>query len=176
MSHYVYCLTTDEENARAVVQALFAVGISHEHISVLSTHKPTTQALSDELNTQIPQGSFAGANMGGAIGWLAGLTILTVPGIGLIVAAGPIVGLIAGIAVGASVGNKSGALIEEMGIPDNSVALYEAGMLEGKIIISAQLANDAWNQQALDAMRDMGAVEIGSTVEQLSPQVTPVIQ
>jgi hypothetical protein len=167
MSHYVYCLAADEARARAIVEGLYATGIGHEYVSILSQHPPTTAALASDLNTLVPQGSFAGANVGGAIGWLAGLTALTIPGIGLFVAAGPIVGFIAGIALGASLGNKSGALIEEMGIPDETVALYEAGMTEGKIIITTQLANDAWNRQALDTMRDLGGENIGSTVEQL---------
>jgi len=170
MSHYVYCLASDEVHARIIVEALFATGISPEHVSLFSNHRSTNVALADDFNTQVPQGSFAGANVGGAVGWLAGLAALSIPGIGLLVTAGPIVGFIAGIAVGASLGNKSGALIEQMGIPDDVVALYEAGMQQGKIIISTQLANDAWNRQTLDAMRARGAEEIGSTVEQLVPE------
>ena len=55
--------------------------------------------------------------MGGTLGLLAGIGALAIPGVGPIIAAGPIMGALAGLGVGGAVGGLVGALVG-MGIPD----------------------------------------------------------
>ena len=68
-----------------------------------------------------------GGVLGGALGWLAGIGALAIPGVGPFIAAGPIMAALGGAAVGAAVGGLTGALVG-MGIPE-----YEAKHYEGKI-------------------------------------------
>lgn len=57
------------------------------------------------------------------LGWLAGLGMLTVPGIGPLVAAGPIVAALAGIGAGGATGGLIGALVGS-GIPEVEAKRY----------------------------------------------------
>ena len=72
-------------------------------------------------------GVSTGAVLGGALGWLAGIGALAIPGIGPIIAAGPFMGAIVGVSMGGAVGGVTGALIG-MGIPE-----FEAKRYEGKV-------------------------------------------
>jgi len=73
--------------------------------------------------------------LGGALGWLAGIGTLAIPGVGPLVAAGPILAALSGLAVGGTVGGVSGALIG-MGIPEYEARQYEGRLREGNILIS----------------------------------------
>ena len=86
--------------------------------------KGGTRDFAHEHNTKAPEGAATGAGtgalVGGTLGWLAGIGTLAIPGVGPLIAAGPIMAALSGAAVGGTVGGVSGALIG-MGIPE-----YEA--------------------------------------------------
>jgi hypothetical protein len=66
-------------------------------------------------NTKAPErtatGVAAGGAIGGTLGLLAWIGALAIPGIGPFVAAGPIMGALAGLGVGGAVGGLIGALV-----------------------------------------------------------------
>ncbi len=161
MSHFVFCLARDPVQARTVVDALDAIGITSDRISVLAATQEDTGKLAQGLHAHSAHGSFTGGNIGGSIGWLAGLGSLAIPGIGLFIAAGPILGFLTGIAVGRAVGNLNGAMIEEMGIPDASLPRYKDGLNAGQVVISAKTTTDDV-ESVLATLRQTGAQEIGS--------------
>ena len=72
-------------------------------------------------------GATSGAVVGGALGWLAGIGALAIPGVGPLIAAGPIIAALTGVGVGGAVGGITGGLIG-LGIPE-----YEAKRYEGRI-------------------------------------------
>ncbi len=74
------------------------------------------------------------------IGVLAGIGALTIPGIGPLIAAGPILAGLSGAAVGATIGGVTGALIG-MGIPEYEAKLYEGRIRDGNILIAAHCIN-----------------------------------
>jgi hypothetical protein len=161
MPYVVYGLARDPAQARTVVDALTALGLTSDQVSILAADERASGSLAQELQAQSAHGAFAGGNIGGSIGWLAGLTTLAIPGLGLFIAAGPILGFLTGIAVGRAVGNLNGAMIEEMGIPDAEVARYKEGLRAGRIVISAHLASDNAELVAME-MRRAGAAEVGT--------------
>lgn len=164
MDIFVFALASDATHVRRMVEALARIGITSDEISVLAADRKVTGNVAEENHTQVAHGAFSGGNIGGGIGWLAGLTTLAIPGIGLFIAAGPILGFLAGIAVGRSIGNLNGAMIEEMGIPDASVQHYQEAMKDGKIIISTKCADPALVDHVTAVMQQVGAVEIGSSL------------
>src|SRR5581483_9283349 len=131
MAKAVFCITKSEAQATTVVDQLKAAGFSNNDISVLFPDKTGTKDFAHEQNTKAPEGAAAGAGtggvLGGALGWLVGIGALAIPGLGPLVAAGPIMAALSGAAAGAAVGGLSGALIG-MGIPE-----YEAKRYEGKV-------------------------------------------
>ena len=64
-----------------------------------------------------------GALVGGALGWLVGVGLLAIPGLEPVIAAGPIMAILAGVGVGGTVGSIVGSLIG-LGMPE-----YEASTL-----------------------------------------------
>src|SRR5438874_10466382 len=127
----VFALTQDEGQACRIIDHLRAAGFSNDDISVLLPDKAGTRDFAVEKGTKAPEGALTGAGtggvVGGALGWLAGIGALAIPGLGPFIAAGPIMAALGGAAVGAAMGGIAGALIG-MGIPE-----YEAKRYEGKI-------------------------------------------
>ena len=72
----------------------------------------STKELATEKNTKAPEGATTGATAGGAIGGtfglLAGIGALAIPGLGPFIAAGPIMGALAGVGAGAATGGLWG--------------------------------------------------------------------
>src|SRR6476660_4794199 len=76
------------------VDELKAAGYRNSDISVLFPENAGTKDFAHEKNTKAPEGATAGvasgAVLGGALGWLAGIGSLAIPGLGPFIAAGPI--------------------------------------------------------------------------------------
>jgi hypothetical protein len=102
--------------------------------------------------------------VGGALGWLAGIGALTIPGIGPLIAAGPLVALFSGVGVGAAVGGIAGALIG-LGIPEYEAKRYEGLIKQGNILLSVHSDDHQWTKRAKAVLEETGAEEIGATGE-----------
>ena len=103
-----------------------------------------------------------GAFWGGLWGMLFGAAFLVIPGIGPIIAAGPIVAWIIGALEGAvMVGGISalGAGLFSLGIPKDSVVKYETSIKAGKFLLIAHGTADEV-QQARSVLQSTGAEEI----------------
>src|SRR6185295_14908044 len=87
----IYSDRIDVENA---VDALKAAGYRNTDISVLFPENTGTKDFAHEKHTKAPEGATTGAGtgavVGGALGWLAGIGALAIPGLGPFIAAGPI--------------------------------------------------------------------------------------
>jgi hypothetical protein len=94
----------------------------------------------------------------GALGWLAGIGTLTIPGIGPFVAAGPIAAALAGA------GGLIGALAD-MGIPEHEAKRYEGRLRNGEILMSVHCNNSDWAGRAKRILRESGAEDIASAGE-----------
>lgn len=127
-----------EEQAIEAIEDLKRRGHSTEDISVLGKNEEETKNVTEETGTHAGEGAATGAVAGGALGGiggvLAGLGALAIPGIGPIVAAGPIVAGLTGAAAGAGVGGIAGALIG-LGIPEDEAKDYENRFNEGEILV-----------------------------------------
>ncbi len=101
----IYISQLDAENA---VHGLKLAGFRSTDISILFPDNTGTKDLAMERNTKAPEGTAAGAGggavVGGILGWLAGVGLLAIPGLGLFVAAGPIMAMLSGIGVGGVLG------------------------------------------------------------------------
>ncbi|MFD1030372.1 general stress protein [Metaplanococcus flavidus] len=127
-----------EEQAIEAIEDLKKRGHRSEDISVLGKNEEKTKHVTEETDTHAGEGAATGALAGGALGGLggvlAGIGALAIPGIGPIVAAGPIVAGLTGAAAGAGVGGLAGALIG-MGIPEDEAKDYENRFNEGEILV-----------------------------------------
>ena len=93
-----------------------------------------------------------------------GIGALAIPGLGLVVAAGPIMAALAGVGAGGAVGGITGALIG-MGIPEHAAKRYEVRVKEGGILLSVHSDNAEWTKRAKDLLERTGAQDISVTGE-----------
>jgi hypothetical protein len=155
------------ENAIAQLQRR---GFSPASISVLMPGTMSSRDFAHEHNTKAPEGAVAGVGAGGAVGGtlglLAGLGALAIPGIGPLVAAGPIMAAMSGAAAGAAVGGVAGSLVG-LGIPEIEAKRYEGKINGGNIL----LAVDGDRLQLAEVeLKEAGAHDITSTREVAVPR------
>ena len=109
-------------------------------------------------------GASTGAIIGGALGWLAGIGALAIPGIGPFIAAGPIVAALSGIGAVGTVGGLAGALIG-VGIPEYEAKRYEGRIRSGGILLSVHCDASDWVKRAKEVLEHTGASDIATSSE-----------
>lgn len=168
MAKAIFCIATTEAQAESIVNQLKESGFSYNDISVLFPDKAGTRHFAHEQHTKAPEGAAAGAGtggiVGGALGWLAGIGALAIPGLGPFIAAGPIMAALSGAAVGAAVGGITGALIG-MGIPEFEAKRYEGRIKDGNILISVHTEDNDEARRAKEIFELAGAEDIASAGE-----------
>jgi hypothetical protein len=164
----VYCLASSELQAAAIVGRLKDANFANNDISVLFPDKSGTRDFAHEKGTKAPEGATAGAGsgaiLGGALGWLAGIGALAIPGVGPFVAAGPIAAALSGAAVGGAVGGITGALIG-MGIPEYEAKRYEGKVRGGGILISVHAQDSEEVKIVEHIFKDEDAQDIATASE-----------
>src|SRR6185503_7427816 len=135
--------------------------------------KGTTHDFAQEKNTKAPEGVVAGAGaggvIGGALGWIAGIGALAIPGVGPFIAAGPLVAAFSGAAIGATAGGIAGGLIG-LGIPEIEARRYEGKVMAGNLLISVHTENSEEITRAKDIFKQAGAQDICTTGEASAPK------
>jgi hypothetical protein len=161
--------------AENAVDHLIAAGFRNADISVLLPDDDSTRAFAHEKSTKAPEGTAAGAATGGVIGGtlglLAGIGMLAVPGVGPLIAAGPIVAALAGLGAGGAVGGLVGALVG-MGIPEYEAKRFEGAVKNGGTLLSVHCETSEWVALAKRGLKETGAQDIASSGEESSPRET----
>lgn len=146
-------------------------GFRQEDISVLLPNAEGSKNFAHEKGTKAPEGATTGVAsglvLGGTLGWLAGIGMLAIPGIGPFIAAGPLLAALAGAGIGGTVGGVTGALIG-LGIPEYEAKRYESVLKSGGMLISVHADNSEWVTKAQDILKAAGARDISSSKEEKS--------
>ncbi|HHT84268.1 MAG: general stress protein [Bacillota bacterium] len=144
--------------AERAVDDLQRQGFNKEEISIVareSTAGRGSRSRDDmEAGQDISGGIATGGAIGGVAGLLAGVGALAIPGIGPVVAAGPIAAALSG----AVTGGIAGGLID-WGIPEDVGQRFEQRVREGKIVAMVR-ADDTKINEAADIFRRRGAREV----------------
>ena len=164
----VYGIYATPATAEAAVDHLLARGFTNAAISVLLPDDESTRAFAHEKSTKAPEGTATGATtggvLGGTLGLLAGIGALAIPGVGPLIAAGPIMATLAGVGVGGAVGGLLGALVG-MGIPEYEAKRYEGAVKDGGTLLSVHCDTSEQIDAAKQALKETGAKDISSTGE-----------
>ncbi len=147
-----------EENAINAIENLSLQGVEDDEISVITEDEESYQAIKNrtgldlEEGSDVPSSTLLGAATGGTIGGLGGLLLglgaLAIPGIGPIVAAGPIAAGLMGTLAGGAVGGLAGSL-KEHGIPKDEAHEYEERIHAGDIMILVEDNDDTKRREAV---------------------------
>ena len=156
------------EMAENAVDRLIAAGFRNEDISVLLQDNVGTKDFAHEKHTKAPEGTatgvVAGGLIGGTIGLLAGIGTLAIPGLGPLIAAGPIIAALTGVGKGGIVCRIIKALVG-MGIPEYEAKRYEGRIKEGGILLSVHCDSSEWVSKGKTLLRETGAEDISSAEE-----------
>jgi hypothetical protein len=164
-----YGIYQDRASFERALEALRAAGFRNSDISaVLPERDRTAKDLAHEINTKAPEGIAAGAGtgaaVGGVLGWLVGVGALAIPGIGPLVAAGPIVAALAGAGAGGATGGLVGGLIGA-GIPEVEAKRYAGRIREGGYLISVHCDDKQWAKRAEEILEATGGRDVVKTHE-----------
>jgi hypothetical protein len=164
----VFGIYKTAQSAEAAVDHLISQGFSNSAISVLLPDDESTRAFAHEKNTKAPEGTTTGAATGGVIGGtlglLAGIGALAIPGVGPLIAAGPIMAALAGVGVGGAVGGVVGALVG-LGIPEYEAKRYEGAVKNGGTLLSVHCDISEQIDTAKTSLKETGAQDIASASE-----------
>jgi hypothetical protein len=164
--------------AEAAVDTLVNEGFFNDDISVLLPDNQSSKDFAHEKHTKAPEGTTtgvaAGGTLGGALGLLAGIGAIAIPGVGPFIAAGPIMATLAGIGVGGAVGGLVGALAG-LGIPEYEAKRYEGRIKSGGVLLSVHCDTSDEIKRAKQILERTGAEDISSAGEEAvsTPGSTP---
>jgi hypothetical protein len=159
MENAVYCLASSEPQANEILTHLRNLGFTASEISILLKDKDTRNI---SVKEDVIRGAEKGGIAGGILGALAGLTVLTVPVLGALVVAGPIVAALGGAAVGSMVGGLAGGsgALTRIGIPAADGERIESKLQRDGILIAVHSSDPLRRARALRAFKSTGVDEI----------------
>jgi hypothetical protein len=177
-------------HAERIIESLKTTGFSDDEISVIFPnnklsddpkiavdHKPGSDPADEKPrdNSERLKGLTAGAVSGGVLlgtlGGLIGLASFVIPGLGLVMVAGPIAAALADAAAGGAVGVIAGALMG-MRIPEHNAKQYEKTVREGNILISVHTHDAEGLKRAADILTTGGAEDLHQVVEAIAESPT----
>lgn len=164
MDKTVIGVFSSQEQAERAVKELRNKGFDNE-ISIMAKGEEKEEEKEEETRTDRNSVMYGGAGAmstgattGGVLGGIAGLAIgagaLAIPGLGPVIAAGPIAGLLSG----AATGGIAGGLVD-WGIPEERGRYYEEKVKEGRIVATVRTSEDKIDSAA-ETLRTGGATDV----------------
>lgn len=167
MSKATIGLAESYDQTVRIVDDLKILGFTKDEISLLYPDKGGIRDVGHENASKAPEGIAVGAGtggiIGGALGWLAGIGAIMIPGAGPFIAAGPLMAALGGVALGTTIGGVTGGLVG-LGIPEYEAKLY-AGKMKGDNVLIAVTSNDnELADRAEKIMKENGATDISKVM------------
>src|SRR3990172_7882646 len=108
----VFGIYSNRESIDEAIAELRLAGFRDADTSVMVGENRGTKDLAHEKGTKAPEGftlgACFGAIVGAVLGWLAGIEMRSIPQLEPVIAAGPLMGLLAGIGAGGLLGGAIG--------------------------------------------------------------------
>ena len=169
----VFCIAKTHSQAEQIVQELQTAGFPVSEISVLLPNTEGKHDIGPVKATKAPEGATTGAATGGitggVIGLLAGIGALAIPGVGPLIAAGPIMAALSGAAVGGATGGLVGGLIG-LGIPEIEAKRYDQKLRSGHYLIAVHTRDDDEEDRAEEIFKNAGAEDITTSSMSSTPK------
>ena len=153
----------DRASANATFDDLTSHGFSRDDISIMGRGREGGKGLADDAGAN----AATGAGVGVIEGLLLGAAAMLIPGIGPIVAVGPLAAAIAGGVTGAVTGGVVGGIVgalEDAGVPDDEARYYDERFRTGGMLMTVRTDSDMQYNDARMAMERHGADVRGTGV------------
>jgi uncharacterized membrane protein len=154
------------EDAQNALRELVDMGIPREDVSLVASdaageytryHGRDFPAESDTA-----EGAATGAVIGGLGGLVVGLAALAIPGVGPVIAAGPLASALIAGGVGAGVGAVAGGLVGalvDLGLSEEEAGYYAEGVRRGGTLLTVTTTENMTNR-VMDVLDRHNAVDI----------------
>ena len=171
-------LFDDFQTAQNTVQSLVNCNLNRDDISVAANNTAAgysadtlenaphgdgrKEAMAEGAKTGAGTGAVIGTGVGGVLGLLASLGTIWIPGIGPIVAAGPLVATLTGAGIGAAAGAAVGGLVgalTQVGVPEHDAHFYAEAVRRGSALVIVRAADDRVDDIA-DVLSEHGAIDV----------------
>jgi hypothetical protein len=168
MTDVLYGIFDDVENAERAVSALKDHGVDGNEISIVRRsdgaglprlENEASEGITVTSAADVAAGAAKGGAAGLALGVLAGAVALTIPGIGPILAAGPIAGALGAVLATTAAGVLSGGVVGyfvDQGVPEEAATRYHEAITRGDILVTVRSAH-VRNADALMILEKYGA-------------------
>jgi hypothetical protein len=158
-------------DAEIAVQEIKKMGLGSHELSIIVRDDKKAHELGAATGERTAQGAGAGAGTGaiagGAAGLLLGLASLAIPGIGPVLAAGPIATALGAAGIGAATGAVTGGLVGALtgaGVSRAEAEKYEEAVRKGDVLVAVGThdENDEAVERTLErySARDVKTVAI----------------
>jgi len=148
--------------AQRVARELMDEGFASGDINVVASNIRGEFKNDDRVNVTDTNNAATGAVAGGVLGGAAGLAVslmgLTVPGLGPVIAAGPLAATLSGAGAGVIAGGLIGGLTE-LGVSKPDAEYYAEAVRRGGALVTVRTDDDSADR-AVALMREHGAVDI----------------
>ncbi len=183
MARTVVAIYDDFSTANNAVREMVDSGFARDNISIIAnnntgaagTPAASTGATGENVADETGAGAGVGAGIGAAIGGIGGLLVglgaLTIPGIGPVIAAGPLavaLSTLTGAGVGAVAGGVTGGLLGALiglGIPEEEAEYYAEGVRRGGVLVTVQ-ADDYNTEQIMNILNRHEPMDINDRASQ----------
>ena len=161
MTKTVVGLFRDPVEAQVAVRDLRDAGFAENHVSLITREESGDQTAPEHEPTE---GTAKGAAIGGVAGALLGVAAMAIPGIGPVLAVGPLAAALTGAGVGAATGGMLGALAD-IGVPEREAQQLTEALREGGTVVVVHAGDKTWD--AARAILDQhGALDPRSILDQ----------
>jgi hypothetical protein len=149
----------------AAIEALRFAGYQKTEISMPLAEdlgaKDYARGATADTAEVIPIAGGFGALAGAALGWMSGMGIFSIPGLGEHLAVGPILAALAGIGAGVIAGEGIGFLIG-LGMPKSQPTPYAGSMGRRSMVLAVYCNNSDQIVRAKEIIKSAGGEEIAS--------------
>jgi hypothetical protein len=160
----IFGIVVTPASMEAAIGGLKSAGFSSAEVSILMSDKGGWHDFVGSRSAHAATGVEVGGVVGGAVGLILGLGVLFIPGVGPLVAAGPIMASLAGLGVGGALGGLVGALVD-MGVPEYEARLYDDRLKQGAVLLSIRCVSLEQFDRARSVLTTAGAEDIASSGE-----------
>ena len=197
-TYTVIGLVQDAEQLEEALARVERAGFRREQLSVVTQENVVQEHLGGDprefVGGSAAAGILGGTAVGGLLGILAGATLLLVPGVGPVVAAGSVSAAISaaatGAGIGAAYGGFMGALIG-LGMSEEDAHRYVENVRRGRALLAVEVPEDRVSEArvalrrggatAIEArlgrwqVKEVEGVPIGEETEEVDPQLAETL-
>lgn len=168
MSRVVLGMLNTPREASTALEKLTDGGFKKTDVSMLAPNQRGEHDFTYEHHTKAPEGAVTGFLVGGLVGGLvgimAGVGAISVPGLAILTAAGPLLAMLSGAAALGAVLGLFGACVG-VAMPKIEAKAYDGKVHGSKVLIAVHAVNGEEVKRAKSVLRAAGAVDVFSTGE-----------